>query len=140
VVVKGLQQMRVLYCAILVIILALGCSRRDPIDRLMARIPYENFPSYPFKMIELPPDASPEQLISALAKRGAFELGHFEFTTFNILEARRTHTAPRPHYDIPQENFIAVLLDTNLGRKIVVFKPMSNRDNAGWYYRTYDAK
>jgi hypothetical protein len=118
-----------------------GCSRSDPIDRLMTEIPHEFTPSYPYRPIQLPETATPEQLISALAERGTQDLGHFDFTGYKILETRKTHTKLGPNDEQFIENYIAVLLDTRLGQKIVVFKPQNRNGTwSGWYYKTYDAR
>src|SRR5690348_6837496 len=47
-----------------------GCSRQDPIDRLMAKVEQESVGSYPFTPIALPDNAPPEQCISILTSRG----------------------------------------------------------------------
>src|ERR1700722_13262197 len=121
---------------ILSAIFLVGCGHRDPIDRLVRKVSHENVPSYPFKRIELPATATPEQLISALSKRSALDLGHFDFTSYKISQIRPVLTeAPM------SETFTAVLLDTSLGQKIVLLRPMQSGTNfEGWYYRTYDAK
>lgn len=113
-------------------ILISGCSRRDPIDQLMHELPHETVPSYPFKRIELPATATPEELLTALSKRGPGELGHFDFTSYKISQVRSV----RPEPDPVSEAYTAVLLDTNLGRRIVLLRPMK----MGWYYRIYDFK
>jgi hypothetical protein len=133
--------MRVIYFAIIMASLLMGCSRRDPIDRLMAEIPKEFVASYPFQPIQLPDTATPEQLVSALSKRGPEKLGHFEFKSYKILEIRQTHTTPDLPDGMPVDKFTAVLLDTDLGQKIVVFQPQTLKGIwHGWYYKTYDAK
>jgi hypothetical protein len=38
---------------------------------------------------------------------------------------------------MPVENFTAVLLQEEAGRKIVVFQPLHTND---WYFKVYDAK
>ena len=110
-----------------------ACSQSDPIERLMAKIPNENsrnIESYFFRPIALPHTASAEMLISNLTTRGALH-------SPKILEVRQTHTTPKAGYDIPVENFTAVLLDADAGRKIVLLRPLSTND---WYFRIYDAK
>jgi hypothetical protein len=117
-----------------------GCSPRDPIDRLMAELPHQVF-SHPFVPIELPEAATAEQLISALAKRGIEELGHFEFASFRIVEKRVTNVPQEVQGKPPVENYLAVLLDTNLGRRIVLFQPLRSKGEwRGWSYWIYDAK
>jgi hypothetical protein len=108
-----------------------GCSLRDPIDRLMTEVPYEDVPSYLYMPIKLPAAASPQRLLSALSNR--FE---FQGKQLKILGVRRTHTAPRPEDKIPFEYFTAMLLDTDQGRKILLLQPRPG----GWYYKFYDPK
>jgi hypothetical protein len=102
--------------------LLLGCSRQDPVDRLMGKVEQQSVPSYLVKPIELPDTASPEQCISALTIRGALHLP-------KILQVRQAHTSI--------ENFTAVLLDSNDGQKIVLLRPSHTNS---WYFRIYDAK
>jgi hypothetical protein len=124
-------------------ILISGCSHQDPIERLMHEVSHEDVPSYPFKPIELPATATPEQLVSALSKRSVLDLGHFDFGSYKILEVRPVETES----PMPPDTFTAVLLDTSLGKKIVLLRPLQHGTNllhgtnwTGWYYRTYDAK
>ncbi|HSY10392.1 MAG TPA: hypothetical protein VK840_05700 [Candidatus Dormibacteraeota bacterium] len=126
--------MRVSYFVTVMVVILLGCSHRDSIDRLMDKVPYEEVPSYLFMPIQLPETASPEQLISVLTKRG-------EFHNPKILQTRHVHTTPRPKDQIPVESYTAVLLDTNPGRKIVLLQPQSFKGRwHGWYYKIYDAE
>jgi hypothetical protein len=107
-----------------------ACSRTDPIDRLMAKIPNEDVPSYLFRPIDLPHTTSAEMLVSNLTAHG-------EFHNPKILEIRQTHTTPPADSGIPVENFTAVLLDTGADRKIVVLRPILTNE---WYFKIYDAK
>jgi hypothetical protein len=107
-----------------------ACSRKDPIERLMDKVPYESVPSYLFAPINLPETASPEQCISVLTNRGDLHLR-------KIMEIRNAQTAPRRKNDVPVEKFTAVLMDTDAGQKILLLKPMeTNR----WYFKIYDAR
>ena len=128
--------MKAWHLIILTAVLLAGCGHQDPIERLMHRVSHESFPSYPFKRIELPATATPEQLIAALSKRSVLDLGHFDFTSYKISEIRSVQTEPPM-----SQTFTAVLLDTSLGQKIVLLRPMGSGTNfEGWYYRAYDAK
>lgn len=112
-----------------------GCHR-DPIARLVHQVSYEDVASYPFNAIQLPPTATPEQLITALSKRSVLDLGRFDFHTYKISEIRPVQTEGPLVM-----RYTAVLLDTELGQKIVLLRPMQSGTNwYGWYYRTYDAK
>jgi hypothetical protein len=127
---------------ILAIVAALfwGCSRSaappDSIDRLMVEVAHETVASYPFQPIDLPATASPEQLVSALPKRGDIYWKEMQITSYKILTVRAAHSGPNDF-----EHYTAVLLDTNAGQKIVLLQPMSARDKwMGWYYKIYDAR
>jgi hypothetical protein len=125
--------MRIELLAIVTAACLLGCSPRDPIDRLMAHLSYD-VPSYPFKPIDLPEAATPDELITALSKRNGLELGHFDFTSYRITQTRLVH-------DKFEGTMTAVLLDTNLGEKIVLMQALKyNGGWHGWYYKIYDAK
>ncbi len=113
-----------------------GCGPRDPVDRLMHRVSNETVWSYPFKAIDLPATATPEELVAALSKRRVLELGHFEFRGYKISQIRSVQTEP-PESD----KYTAVVLETSLGQKIVLLQPIQRGTNwGGWYYETYDAE
>ena len=124
------------FCFIVVItFVLLGCSRRDPIDRVMDRVSNESAPSYLFVPVQLPATATPEQLVSALKVRGEFGQLNIYSGSVKIVETRSIHHA----LSIP-EAYTAVLLDTNLGRRMVLFEPLSSKSKwGGWYWRIYDA-
>ncbi len=128
--------MRIAFFIVALVFTLLGCSHRDPIDRLMAEVSKASVPSYMFRAIQLSATASPEQLISALIVRGDFEQKRITGTSVKILQMRSVNTTP----PMPQ-GYTAVLLDTNLGLKIVLLQPLSSNGKPhGWYYRIYDAK
>jgi hypothetical protein len=106
-----------------------GCLPRDPINRLMAEVPYETVESYMYRPIELPATAKPEQLFSALSKGG-------DLQGARILEVRPTHTRPHPQDKIPVQDFTAVLFGSVHGRKILLLQPQK----LGWYHKVYDVK
>src|SRR5262249_33570403 len=116
------RRMRATLQAVLTATFLLGCSRQDPIDRLMVKVENQSVPSYVFKPIELPDTASPEQCISVLTSRGQLHLP-------KILQVRHAHAS--------FGSFTAVLLDSNDGQKIVLLRPWQTN---GWYFRIYDAK
>jgi hypothetical protein len=114
----------------------LGCAHsgqtdRDPIDRLMTQVPFEDCPSYPFVPVDLPATATPAEVIDALSKRGT--LRDDQIASFKILETRRVHSKQK---GAESDFYSAVLMDTNLGRKILLLQPGSH----GWYFKFYDAK
>lgn len=120
--------------AILLAAVLSGCSRKDPIDRLMAELPYESVPSYLWMPIKLPATATPEQLLSALSDRGYFQ--QERIANFTILEKKTTQTVPPSSWQLPPKKYTAVLLNTDRGQKIMIFgAPVHDR---GWYYKMYD--
>jgi hypothetical protein len=126
-------RMKTAWFAILLVIAVAGCKRQDPIDRLMTELPYEDVPSYLFLSIKLPETATPEQLLSALSNRGYFQ--QEDITSFSILEKKDTHTVPPTGWGEKPEPYTAVLLKTDAGQKIMLFR---SRDSRGWYYKMYD--
>jgi hypothetical protein len=76
----------------------LGCSHRDPIrdpiDRLMVEVSHETVLSYPFKPIDLPAAASPEQVVAALSKSGDNYWEAKGITTYKIVESIAVQTGP----------------------------------------------
>ena len=128
--------MKTWHSILLSAVVVVGCGHRDPIERLMHEVSSEHVPSYPFKPIGLAATATPEELISALSKRGPSELGHFNFASYKISEIRPVQTEPPI-----SEKFTAVRLDTDRGQRIVLLRPMQNKTNwIGWYYKVYDAR
>src|SRR5579863_10212512 len=106
----------------------------------MSDLPHEDV-EYLCSPIRLSEAATPEELISALIKRGVGESGHCDFDTFKILETRVTNMPAEMQGKQPMENYLAVLLDTNLGRKIVLLQPVRPKGIwAGWWFKIYDAK
>lgn len=127
--------MKVLPSIILSAAFLVGCGHQDPIDRLVNKVSHESVPSYIFRPINLPATATPKELIAAIYKRGVVYSPGFAFATYEIVEVREVQIEP------PRRKFTAVLLDTDLGQKIVLLQPLGNETNwHGWYYRTYDAK
>jgi hypothetical protein len=114
--------MRVAILATAAAIFIVGCSHRDPVDRLMERVEHERVPSYAFAPIRLPETASAEQCISYLTNGGGLRVQ-------KILEIRQVHAL--------NQNFTAVRLDTDAGQKIVLLKPL---DTNKWYFRIYEAQ
>ena len=111
-----------------------GCSQRaappDAIDRLMVKVAQEQVPSYLYQSIKLPATASPEQLVSALSKSGDMYWTGMKITSFKIVKVRAAHDN--------WKHYTAVLLDTNVGQKILLLSP--EPDGSGWYHKLYDAK
>jgi hypothetical protein len=127
--------MRVLFLGILIALGLLGCSRKDPFDRVMDHVSHETVLSYPFVPIKLPATTTPEELISALKVRGVFQ--REQITSIKIMQVRSVHTSPP---SVPEE-YTAVLLDTDAGQKVVLFRPLKSETGMEeWYWKIYDAK
>src|SRR5258706_352715 len=109
-----------------------GCSHSDPIDRLIARLQEEakgvSFTSYPFRPVDLPTNASPQEVIIALSNRGDFGA-----TNVGVIAVREVQTPEDVKF---RQHHTAVLVDTSAGQKIVLTRPMAR----GWDFKIYDAK
>jgi hypothetical protein len=132
--------MRLLLVINSVVVLFMGCSRPlagqgsapgDPIDRLMTQVPFEDCPSYLYVPVDLPTNSSPTEVLEALSRRGT--LRGSRITRFRVLEVRRVHSTQEGAKDV---HYSAVLMDTNLGRKIALLQPQTG----GWYYKIYDVR
>ena len=130
------NRMRISFIATVVLAVFVGCSQRDSIDRLMDQaVPKDRLGSSTFTPIDLPVTASPEQLLSALSKRGNFRTRQVE--SFKIVKIRKMQSGPNNS----QLYTVVLLLDTNAGTKIVVLQPESFKDGCyGWNWRIYDVK
>ncbi len=124
------------FLAVLLVTSVTGCSRADPIDRLAAKLSSDpNFPSGMFRPILLPATAPPEKVVAAIFDQAAFK---GRVTRYKILKIRRVRIAYGQPHEAPPEvsNYTAVLIDTNLGRKIVLLQ--STQVAGGWWHRVYD--
>ncbi len=127
--------MRVLFLGILIVSALAGCSRKDPIDQVMDYVSHETVLSYPFVPINLPATATPQELISALKDRGDFQ--RKQITSIKIIRVRSVHTS-LPSVPV---DYTTVLLNTDVGQKVVLFRPLKSETGMGeWYWRIYDAK
>ena len=80
--------------------------------------------------IDLPATASINQVLEQMFKVIGFDDGRV--ISYQIVETRPV----RIHDGIQDSSFTAVLVETNLGRKVVLLKP--ERSPLGWWSRTYD--
>ncbi|MGA2867154.1 MAG: hypothetical protein ABSF95_21975 [Verrucomicrobiota bacterium] len=105
----------------------------DPIQRLVARLSSSHglWQNGLFPKLDLPATASTEQVVSRVFQMSGFDKGHV--TTHRILETRQVRI-PGSLPDI----YTAVLVDTDLGKKIVLLK--HEGPAAGWWSRVYDAE
>jgi hypothetical protein len=103
----------------------------DAIDELVARIN-----SYPFgtsgiyQKIDLLPTASPDEIVKIALENDAPNIG--QVTTFKILTVRQVTLMQMVH------PFTAVLVETNVGRKIVLFRYEGAA--VQWWSHVYNAK
>ena len=129
--VNAKSRVKIIHLISLSVLVISGCRRADPIERLMSQVPFEDCASYLYQPVSLPATASPKEVIAALSKRGTFR--DQRITDFTILEVRKVHSLQEGATSV---FYSAVLMDSNLGRKIVLLQP----ESLGWYYKTYDAK
>ena len=98
----------------------------------MDYVSHEVVPSYPFVPIKLPETATPKQLMSALNARGDFQRS--QINSFKIVKARKVN-------DALSGEFTAILLDTDMGPKVVLVQHLNSRNKSdGWYWKIYDTK
>lgn len=104
----------------------------DPIDQLVVRLSSNGmWQNGLFKPIDLPSSASPEEVIAQVdQKTGLYQNG--KITSYQIVEIRQIQI----HSSIRNQNYTAVILDTNLGRKITLLQYQGS--TAGWWSRVYD--
>jgi hypothetical protein len=104
----------------------------DPIAALVARLTATNgtWVNGVIPIIEVPLTASTQQVLERVFKRTGFDKGNV--WTFQIIETRQVQI-PAPGFS--SDAFTAVLVETNLGRKIVLF---SSSSSFRWS-RVYDA-
>jgi hypothetical protein len=128
--------MRIWPFIILTALILAGCGHRELIDRIVKEDSADpHFPSGLSSLIRLPA-AAPVAQVAAKA------LGLVE-TNITILETRQVHIS---HGDenklVPPErlSYIAVLVDTGSGRKVVLlqFQQDSDHPPGGWWSRDYD--
>ena len=119
-----------------------GCCSRSPaspdaIDLRMLRLSEEAIVSYVFQPIDLPRSASPQQLVAALSKRYDLHWSDLKIATYKIVKVVDAELGARG-----SARYTVVLLDTNIGQKIVLFQPMTNTGGkwGGWYNRICDTK
>lgn len=92
------------------------------------------------KIIRLPVTASLEQLTPAVFKQDLSEFG----SVTKILETRKVQISLKGMTDpahINDYTYTAVLVDTDIGRKVVLFQYYEDKRNkrfSGWWFRVYD--
>jgi hypothetical protein len=78
--------------------------------------------------IDLPRDAKPEAVLGQAVKMTGFDQGHIK--TYEILETRHIQLNTGR-----MESYSAAVIQSDLGRKIFLFKPEKNNR---WWTRFYD--
>jgi hypothetical protein len=109
-----------------------GSVAGDPIDRLSAWLTTPSnspFPNGPWQPISLPVTADTKQLaFAALAPK--------DTSGFNILKTRKLRLAAKGMEGLGDPNYMAVLVNTRSGLKIVLLQ----YDVNVWISRVYDTK
>jgi hypothetical protein len=126
--------MRSVISSVIVAAMLVGCATAsDPIDHLAADL----FSTHGFwrnglsQGIHLPETAKPEQVVEQFFKISYFE--HGKVTNYTILKIRKVHI----QYCEPE--YTAVLVQTNFGEKIVLFRYEPKSPDLGWWNRVFDA-
>ena len=111
-----------------------GCATtRDPIDTLVTRLSSSGlWREGPSAIINLPQTASIEQVLDALFHTTPLARGWV--SSHKILKIRR-------QVHVPPNFYTVVLVQTNLGEKIVLLRYERLASQASrWWIRVYDAK
>jgi hypothetical protein len=105
----------------------------DPISRLVDRLSRSNglWINGASPVLDLPDAASTEQLLQRVFERTGFDAGRV--TAHTLLTVRDV----RIPVGSVSETYTAALVDTNLGRKIVLLQHAT--PTGGWWSRAYDA-
>jgi hypothetical protein len=107
----------------------------DSIDQLVAELSgdYGEWQNGTVMPVHLPSSAMPKEVISQLYQSRDTRYGNI-ITNFQIVEIRPVQI----RWSFPNTNFTAVLMDTNLGRKITLLQYEDS--TTGWWNKTFDAK
>ncbi len=111
----------------------LSVNPSDEIDRLVVQLSrsYGLWQNGLSPIIHLPRDAPVEQVLSRVFKMTGFDAGHVK--NYRVLKTRKVRITG----SVP-DVYTAALVDTDLGRKIVLLRPYQNPTD-GWWTRVYDA-
>ena len=104
----------------------------DSIEALVARLSSSHglWVNGVFPTLDLPAAASTEQVVARVFQMTGFDKGHV--SSHRILETRQVRIGD----SFPDATYTAVLVDTDLGRKIVLLQYSS--PSVGWWSRVYD--
>jgi hypothetical protein len=112
-----------------------GCSTKpDAIDLFVANLSADHGNWENGTDVLRPTNAaSPEEVVSETFKVAAFQRGRV--TNYQILKIRKVHI------DYSPDTYTAVLVDTNLGRMIVLMQYIKGKDSTPghWWRRIYSA-
>jgi hypothetical protein len=111
-----------------------SCVKTDPIEHIVRKESSNpTFQSGLTSLLRLPATAIPEQVTLNV-------LGESK-TNIIISEIRHVHISYRG-VQLPAEftNYIAVLVDTKSGRKVVLLQYQNDKHMPGWWSQTYDIK
>jgi len=123
----------------------MGCATApDPIDNLVTQLSAsEDWFNGIYPEVSLPKTASIKQVLIKVFPMAGVDSGHLtkyeileSVTSYKILKIRQVYIQPAPG-NVPPESYIAVLVQTNLGEKIVLLK--YGGDIPDWWSRVYDA-
>jgi len=144
--------MRVPLCFALVALLA-GCAAKpesaspvaepqpappDAIERLVARLSASRglWLNGVTPRIDLPATAPVADVVAQLFQKSAPAVG--AVTRHDIIESRQVRIPTHPADIGPDATYTAVLVDTNLGRRVVLMQ--YGPPSGGWWSRSYDAE
>jgi hypothetical protein len=113
------------------------CATADQIDNLVTNLP-DGWDGGQTPMVNLPETSSVEQVLRGVFKVWWFDDSHV--TNFTVLKSRQV-TIPRAHSPGAfTDSYTAALVETNHGKKIVLFRYWSWDLARGWWSRVYDEK
>jgi hypothetical protein len=118
----------------IIAVLVVGCTKApDPVDQLVTKLSSSHglWRNGISPILGLPATASNEQVVWRVFQMTGFDRGHV--TRHRILKVREV----RIPGSVP-DNYTAVVVDTDFGRKIVLMK--YEGPAAGWWSRVYDVE
>lgn len=129
------MHMRFLLSLLLTVMIpAAACAGSGEIDRLLARLgqtPWGLWENGVYPILDLPVDTPVEIVVKRCFEMTAFNQGHAKQHT--ILETRQVKIV-----NSAMKDYTAVLVDSDLGRKIVLISFTGS--GSGWWTRIYDAE
>jgi hypothetical protein len=112
-----------------------GCATKpDAIDLFVANLSADNGVwQNGFDTAVVTKAATPEEVVSETFRMAEFQRGRV--TNYQILKIRKVHI------DYQRDTYTAILVDTNLGRMIVLMEYIQGKDSTPghWWRRIYSA-